>query len=177
MRYYPGIKVVRNWLGLGIPEAKRQEYAQFVSRQVDKRMSLETMRPDFITYALRHQDEEHLGLSKEELHSDMFLIVAAGSETTATTIAGVTYMLSKHPEKLRRLQDEIRSAFTSQDDITIDAVSNDCPYLIAVLHEGLRFYPPVPTGFPRKVPEGGDTISGHYIPGDVCGSIRGPQRE
>ncbi|KAK8152136.1 cytochrome P450 [Phyllosticta citrichinensis] len=43
-----------------------------------------------------------------------------------------------------------------------------CPasaVLLAVLTEGMRCYPPVATGFPRSVPEGGDQVSGYFVPG------------
>lgn len=166
MRRYPIIKKLSTLLGTGAPEEIRKQLFAFAFRQVDKRMELVTTRPDFMMYAQRHAGEEGQGLSRDELHSDMFIIIGAGSETTATTLAGATYMLSKHPEKLKRLQNEIRSTFKSQDEITIDAVNN-LTYLIACLSEGLRLYPPVPTGFPRKVPPGGDTISGHQIAGGV----------
>lgn len=41
---------------------------------------------------------------------------------------------------------------------------NNAPYLVAVLHESLRYFPPVPTGFLRKVPKGGEMVSGYFIP-------------
>ncbi|KAF2102014.1 isotrichodermin C-15 hydroxylase [Rhizodiscina lignyota] len=166
MRIYPLLKRVSTLLGLGVPEAKRRELLQFASNKVDDRMSLETTRPDFMFYATKHQGNEDIGLTQPELHSDMFILINAGSETTATTLSGATYFLLKHPEKLKRLQGEIRSRFNSLDEITIEAV-NSMPYLIAVLQEGLRFYPPVPTGFPRKVPAGGDRISGYEVPEDT----------
>ncbi len=170
-RYYPATKVIRNMLGLGTPEAKRQQLANFVADKVEQCASIETMRPDFYTYATRHQNEEGLGLTKGELHSDMFIVLIAGSETTATTLSGLTYQLLNNPATLKRLQDEVRSKFNSLSDMTIEAVTENCPYLIAVLQEGLRYYPPVPTGFPRKVPAGGDTISGHHIPEAVSNCL------
>jgi cytochrome P450 len=100
-------------------------------------------------------------LHLQDANAQTFLI--AGSETTATTLSGATYLLAKNPEVYAKLVDEIRSRFTSQAEITIDEV-NTLPYLIAVFQEALRYYPPVATGFPRVVPKGGDTISGHYMP-------------
>ena len=39
--------------------------------------------------------------------------------------------------------------------------------MTAVIEEGLRIFPSAPIGFVRTVPEGGDTVSGHFIPGGV----------
>lgn len=121
-------------------------------------------RHDFFNSILKNQEKETQRLSREELDANAFAFLIAGSETTATTLSGSTFLLLQHPDVYRKLVTEIRSAFTSEADITIDAAGK-LEYLIACLQEGLRVYPPVPTGFPRVVPAGGDTISGHYIAG------------
>ena len=40
-------------------------------------------------------------------------------------------------------------------------------HLGAVFNEALRMYPPVPSGLPRKVPFGGRSLSGYYMPENV----------
>lgn len=37
-------------------------------------------------------------------------------------------------------------------------------YLVLGIREGLRVYPPVPSGLPREVPEGGNVIMGKWLP-------------
>ncbi|KAF4907833.1 Cytochrome P450 monooxygenase FUM2 [Colletotrichum viniferum] len=37
-------------------------------------------------------------------------------------------------------------------------------YPTVVLNEALRWYPPVPVGVWREVPEGGTTVAGHWVP-------------
>lgn len=41
-------------------------------------------------------------------------------------------------------------------------------YLNAVLEEGLRIFPVVPSTLPRIVPMGGALICGKFVPGGVC---------
>jgi cytochrome P450 len=94
-------------------------------------------------------------------------LLIAGSETTATILSGATYLLLANSSTYTKLVEEIRNAFESQADITMEEV-NKLPYLIAVFQEALRVYPPVPTGFPRVVPPAGDVISGHFIPGGTA---------
>lgn len=92
----------------------------------------------------------------------------AGSETTATTLSGATYLLLTHPAALAALAREVRSAFASADEITLGSVSaGKLPYMLAVLNEALRLYPPVTSGLVRVVPAEGEQISGHYVPGGV----------
>lgn len=75
-------------------------------------------------------------------------------------------MLLRHPDIYAKLNEEIRSAFNSEDDITME-VAHNLPYLTACIEENLRFFPPAPIGFLREIQKGGDTIDGCLIPGGV----------
>ncbi len=87
-------------------------------------------------------------------------------QTTATTLAGATYFLLTHPDVLTKLKQEVRSKFSSTDEITIASVGK-LTYMLAVLNEALRLYPPVTAGLVRKTPPEGATIAGHYVAGNV----------
>jgi cytochrome P450 len=69
---------------------------------------------------------------------------------------------------MAKLQDEIRSAFSSMDEITADSVSN-LEYLGAVIEEGLRIFPPAPFGPPRV--STGATVDGVYVPKGTVVSV------
>ena len=43
--------------------------------------------------------------------------------------------------------------------------------MTAVIEEGLRIFPSAPIGFVRTVPEGGDTVDGHFVPGGVSQAV------
>jgi cytochrome P450 len=94
------------------------------------------------------------------------ILIIAGSETTATLLSGVTYYLLCNPSALKKLTEEVRTTFQSEEDININSV-NRLNYMLACLDEALRIYPPVPIGLPRTVPRGGATITGYYIPEGV----------
>lgn len=102
-------------------------------------------------------------LTPGRLGANAGLLLIAGSETTATTLAGTTYLLSRHQDKQRRLAQEIRSSFASEEDITLVSVGR-LPYLQAVLEEALRTYPPVAGQLARCVPQGGAVICGFFVP-------------
>lgn len=67
---------------------------------------------------------------------------------------------------LDKLTAEIRSNFESAADMNFEDLSK-LPYMSAVIDEGLRIFPSAPIGFVRTVPEGGDTVDGHFVPGGV----------
>lgn len=100
------------------------------------------------------------------LSSNAMVLILAGSETTATLLSGSIYLLLIHPDRKERLQREIRSAYKSDDEITTTNVNN-LPYLLAVLNEALRLYPPVTSNLIREVPSGGREIAEVFVPGGV----------
>lgn len=67
---------------------------------------------------------------------------------------------------MKKLTDEVRTTFQSEEEIDLTSV-NKLSYMLACLDETLRVYPPVPTGLPRIVPKGGATIAGKFVPEDV----------
>lgn len=96
-----------------------------------------------------------------------------GSETTATLLAGVTYLLLSNPHALQKLTEEVRSTFSDESEINMTSV-NQLTYMLACLNEAMRVYPPVPTGLPRVVPSGGNTILDRYVPEKVSSSHLSP---
>lgn len=128
-------------------------------------MTKSNERPDFFGNILKHQNTER-GLSFPEMISNASTLIIAGSETTATLLSGVTYLLLRNPRVLAKLQDEIRSTFTKEEEITLESC-NKLEYCLAVLTESLRVYPPVPIGLPRIVDAQGDMIAGNWVPGGV----------
>jgi cytochrome P450 len=88
----------------------------------------------------------------------------AGGETSGSAMASIIYFIIKNPEVHRKLNNEVRSAYTSSADIDV-ASTTQLEYLMAVLKEGMRIFPTAPQGTPRVSP--GVTVEGHYVPKGV----------
>jgi cytochrome P450 len=142
----------------------RRDFFAMAQDRVTARLATQTGKPDFFSFILQNQGKENRALTRGEMDANAAVFLVAGSETTATTLSGTTYLLLSNPAAYTRLVAEIRSAFRASAEITMETVNN-LPFLLAALQEGLRMYPPVPTGFPRVVPGAGQQISGHYVPG------------
>ncbi|KAF7891458.1 uncharacterized protein EAF02_001783 [Botrytis sinoallii] len=117
---------------------------------------------DFMDSMLRHRGEKD-GLSDEELVANSSILVIAGSETTATLLSGVTFLLLKNPEAMQKLTHEVRTVMQSEEDITFANATANLPYMLACLEEALRRYPPVATGL-QRVTTSTTMISGYEIP-------------
>lgn len=105
-------------------------------------------------------------MSPVEIQENAEILIIAGSETTATTLCGATYLLTTNPRCLHKMQQEIRSSFQSEDEINIVNTAK-LKYTQAVLDETMRRYPPVAACTPRQTPPEGNTILGKYVPGNV----------
>ena len=88
----------------------------------------------------------------------------AGGETSGSAMASIIYFIIKNPEVHRKLNNEVRSAYTSSANIDV-ASTTQLEYLMAVLKEGMRIFPTAPQGTPRVSP--GVTVEGHYVPKGV----------
>lgn len=94
------------------------------------------------------------------------ILILAGSETTATLLSGAVYYLLKNQEWLTKLQQEVRTAFASDTEITFTSTAQ-LKIMNAIIQETFRLYPPVPGALPRVTPKGGALVSGTFIPGDI----------
>jgi len=147
---------------------KAWDHWNYTKQRVDRRLQRTPDRPDLWTKILEKSDGPD-GLSLDEHHSVASLFMVAGTETTATALSGTTYHLLRNPHTMEKLTKEIRSAFTTFDDLTLEKLAHQ-KYLMAVLQEGLRMYPPVPIALPRTVPAGGTILDGKFVPeGTVVG--------
>jgi len=141
---------------------RRMELQKWAKGRAEYRKSLKTDRLDLISGFLKPDS----GITHQEYLATVQTVIIAGSETTATLLSGVTYFLLKNPEKLKKLAEEIRTSFTSADEINFVSV-NKLSYLLACLNEALRLYPPVPDAFPRNTGENWESICGMDVPPNV----------
>jgi cytochrome P450 len=94
---------------------------KFSADRVDKRLEMETERPDIFGLVLKH--EAGSKMPRQEMHANADLLMIAGTETTATMLSGLTFNLLTNPGAMSRLTEEIRGTFASGSDINSDALA------------------------------------------------------
>uniref|UniRef100_A0A8H7N1C1 Uncharacterized protein n=1 Tax=Bionectria ochroleuca TaxID=29856 RepID=A0A8H7N1C1_BIOOC len=149
-----------------IPKAMREHRSAAVSfgaEAAKRRIERGSDKPDFMSYILRHQDEQEKGMSQAEIEMASITFIVAGSETTATMISGTVYLLLCNPSILRKLTSVIRADFRTQLDLT-NVNLQQHEYLNAVLKEGLRLYPPAPDTLIRTTANKSAIIAGRVVP-------------
>ena len=85
-------------------------------------------RTDVLSLLLRARDDDGRAMTDVELRDELFTMLGAGHETTATGLAFAFELLLRNPEVLARLREEI-------------AAGEDDSYLDAVVQEVLRLRP------------------------------------
>lgn len=166
LRLYPPIYHLLTTLAKKSLAEKNKFDTSFTKQKVAARVAKQTDRTDFLAYTLRNTGEK-ASMNMTEIELTSSVLVLGGSETVATLLSGVTYLLLKHPEVMKRLVAEIRGKFADESEINIASVGT-LTYELAVLNEALRVFPPSPIGGGRLIPPQGDTILGHQLPGKVC---------
>lgn len=172
-RAIPGLEALLSKFMPKSVQEKKQRHLKFASDRVDKRLAMKTERPDIWTYVLRYSnspENKDRGLTINEMYSNSSTFMIAGTETTATLLSGLTYLLLKHPDDMRRLVKEIRDTFPTREDIKLQKLA-PMEYLNACVEEALRIYPPAPIGFPRITPAQGATVCDEEIPGGTVVSV------
>lgn len=112
---------------------------------------------DIISVAL-----ESGGFTDENLVDQMMTFIAAGHETTSSTMTWAIYELCRKPEIQTRLREEIHAKIGSLDDSMDAAKLDKLPYLHAICNETLRHNAPVPLTLRDTAQD--CTISDTFVP-------------
>ncbi|EAT92397.2 hypothetical protein SNOG_00902 [Parastagonospora nodorum SN15] len=135
-------------------KAKQMTHFNHSATRVTKRLEKgrDSEGTDIWDLVLQQEEKGKTGLTRGDMDSNAELFMIAGTETTATTLSGLTYLLTQHPESMKKLADEVRGTFDSSDAISMEKIAH-LPYLNACLKESLRRYPPVPVDPQKFIPE------------------------
>ncbi|CAG8984147.1 hypothetical protein HYALB_00006251 [Hymenoscyphus albidus] len=171
-RFATAGSLVQTFLLWCLPSKARQDrrnHLKFSTEKVMRRLrNSDVDHKDFIWYILKQKVK--FDLHQDEIIVNSALFIVAGSETTANALSGMLARLIYNPVVYGKLVAEIRGAFKEEGELRWEALSG-LVYLNAVIEEGLRIHPPVPTGLLRTVPKAGDTVDGYLVPGGTAVSV------
>jgi cytochrome P450 len=108
-------------------------------------------RSDVLSLLLRARDEHGEAMTSGELRDELFTMLAAGHETTATALAFAFELLLRNPSVLARLREELEA--------------DDDAYLEAVVKETLRLRPVLDAA--ERTLTAPRTVAGWQLPAGV----------
>ncbi|CEL01772.1 Putative Cytochrome P450 monooxygenase [Aspergillus calidoustus] len=139
------------------------KFWEFVGERVAQRMKNHPELPDVFSWLLKaFQQGPQNGREILDLHGDAYLIIVAGSDTTAATLTNLFFHLANDHAWQRKLQDELDAL----QDLSYEKLTK-LKLFDALINETLRIHPAVPSGTQRMTPPEGIQIGNKYIPGDV----------
>jgi len=133
-----------------------------VYRLIEEHRAASDHESDLLGMLMSATDDEGSGegMTTQQLRDEVMTLVLAGFETTANALTWTLYLLAKHPEAARRLEQEVAEVLGGRA-----ATFEDLPRLELterVLQESMRLYPPA-WCFEREALEA-DEVGGYAIP-------------
>ena len=157
-----------------------KDYYRFIEESVAKRqkslkeakekgVSSGRVREDMFHYLCeaRHPDHGGPAYTDQELLAEANLLIIAGSDTTSIQLSGFFFYITHYERCYNKVAAEIRSTFTSPDEILQGPMLASCTYLRACIDEAMRLTPPGPSELSRLVLPGGQVVEGDYYPEGV----------
>jgi cytochrome P450 len=127
---------------------------EMIFELIDERRGEEGERDDILTMLIAARHEDGSPMSSQELRDELMTMLVAGHETTASSLAWGFERLTREPEILARLVEEI------------DGGDEDA-YLTATIQETLRRRPVLPNVEPRLTMTEFE-VGGWTYPAGVC---------
>lgn len=168
--------MLMNWFG-GETARDEHAYIEYANACIASRVASSKEGPEERKDVMYHMlkarhPTSNQAFSKEDLDAESSLLIAAGADTTSTTLAATMFYLTlpSSTDQLEELTRQLRGSFETLESISGIRIATQ-PLLRAVVDETLRLSPSVPTHLPRMIVETpGMTIAGHFIPaGTIVG--------
>eukprot|EP01064_Diplonema_japonicum_P017894 TRINITY_DN2633_c0_g1_i3.p1 TRINITY_DN2633_c0_g1~~TRINITY_DN2633_c0_g1_i3.p1 ORF type:complete len:488 (+),score=137.38 TRINITY_DN2633_c0_g1_i3:233-1696(+) len=126
-------------LGLG-PEKELNTHLQFIDTILDKVLTeklanKEVIENDLVAMHIQKCEADNIPYTRKELKDVILNNMIAGRDTTGSVATSMMYELSKSPDALARIQQEV-----TEHDNDVDSMQ----FLQAVFQETLRLHPSVP---------------------------------
>ncbi|EJC97664.1 cytochrome P450 monooxygenase pc-bph [Fomitiporia mediterranea MF3/22] len=131
---------------------------------VARRLVFPAERIDVLSKLQETEDEHGRVSNMEDLTTDAFTQLVAGSDTVSSTACGIAHCVAANSRVRAKLQQELDVVFGgSYDPVATYAQIKRLPYLEAVIIEGLRVHSTSGLGLPRTVPNGGLIVCGKWF--------------
>jgi cytochrome P450 len=142
-------------------QAARGALEQIMERMIARRRGLDEQPRDLLGTLMSARDAETgKGLSEYQVRSHLMTFMFGGHETVAVGLAWTFWLLSKHPEILRKVEAEVDEKLAGARPTFEN--TRQLEYLTRVINESLRIRPPV--WLMSRMPTEDDEVGGYRIP-------------
>jgi cytochrome P450 len=139
----------------------QRQISELVYAEIRNRRNQNHAGLDILSLLISARDETGQPMTDAQLHDELFTLLFAGQETTASAIAWGLYAIHRHLDVRQKLLVELNHLGVAPEPTTIVQL----PYLTAVCHETLRLFPIVVATSPREVKEPVELMGYQLEPG------------
>jgi len=126
--------------------AVKQAIAGFIA-QARGRLQADPSRqdnpPNLLEAMIVAADQAGSGVNDQDVADNVLTMLLAGEDTTANTLAWMIHLLWRHPDALKRAQDEVRQLADDPTTFTPESMAR-LDYIEACAHETMRLKPVAP---------------------------------
>jgi cytochrome P450 len=113
---------------------------RIVQGLIDERRAQAIDRGDLLSMLLLAEADDGSRMTDEQALDEAITLFLAGHETTANALTWTWTLLARHPQVEAAARDEVRRQLGGRKPQAAD--SDRLPYVMAVVKEGMRLYPP-----------------------------------
>ncbi|KAE8670649.1 Cytochrome P450 71A1 [Hibiscus syriacus] len=160
-------------------KALSAEFDAFLDQVIQEHRGLESSddqvsnKKDFVSIIMQLQKDRmyDMDLTQDNIKGVLLDMFIGGTDTTKATIEwGMTELL-KHPNVMKKLQQEVRNVMGNKSKVEMDHI-NKMKYLKCVIKETLRLHPAAPLLAPRRT-SASVKLGGYHIPSNTTIIING----
>ncbi|CAG8643640.1 6225_t:CDS:2 [Funneliformis caledonium] len=133
---------------------------------IENKKGSENGRIDLVTSMIELSNREGISTDLKQLRDEMANFFVAGHDTTSMGLNTSFYFLAKYPEMQERARKEVIKILGNEPIIPTSEQLEKMKYLIAIIKESLRIYPPATLIIPRKLAKP-LKIGSHVVPANV----------
>ncbi|KAI1074067.1 cytochrome P450 [Whalleya microplaca] len=161
-----GLSSVMRWLN----RSNFGRYRKLLEKMIMARIAKKDETHDLYSIVSRANSEavsQDDRIQMSEIWSEGISFFPAGAFSTSGALSALFFYLSQSPTCYRKLANEVRSTFTTGDEIRNGTKLSSCRYLRVCIDEALRVAPPVP-GTMWREPSSTNSksliVDGYFIP-------------
>jgi cytochrome P450 len=135
---------------------------EIMDRMIDQRRKLDEQPGDLLGTLLSAEDPETgARMNDLQVRNELMTFMFGGHETVAAGMAWTWFLLSQHPDVLKKLRAEYAEVLPDGRAANRDDIPN-LKYASMVIKESLRLYPPV--SLLSRTPTEDDIVGGYRVP-------------
>ncbi|GJV57741.1 cytochrome P450-like protein [Tanacetum coccineum] len=157
------------WLGVKGLEKKlislQETRNNFIQGLINQLRKVENKKQNLIHVLLHLQETDPDYYTDEMIKSFVLNLLAAGVDTSSTTMEWAFSLLLNHTHVLKKAQKEIDN-HVGKDRFVDESDMANLPYIRCIINETLRMYPAVPLLVPHASSDD-CVVGGYHVPGET----------